>query len=321
MNESIYLVRNYHNSDFDEYVRLQEEAEHHDRVGRCLGRRFLLEQLHRPGFVPEEHLLVAAGSQRLLAYIDITLEEGVSRVVLDCLVHPAHRRMGLGTRLFNHALDFARKLEIGWAQANVADTNHGARMFLENLDFTPVRVYLDMLLGPGSEVSVLGDTVNITLQHLQPGQEEVLMQVQNCAFQESWGYNPNTVMTISRRLEMSDTSPEHVILAVSGAEVMGYCWTTEVTEEIADKKGRIYMLGVCPRFRDKGLGRHLLLAGLRYLNKRGVKSVELTVDSQNTSARRLYDSAGFKIVSASLWFERDLRGDGVPTPANHSPGR
>ncbi len=91
---------------------------------------------------------------------------------------------------------------------------------------------------------------------------------------------------------------------------MGYCWTRiyagrdKVTR---GDKGRIYMLGVDPDYRGKGVGKEVLLAGLSYLKSKGVGIVELTVDSKNKAACALYRSVGFQIETMSLWYGKALK--------------
>ncbi|MBM4452102.1 MAG: GNAT family N-acetyltransferase, partial [Chloroflexi bacterium] len=69
-------------------------------------------------------------------------------------------------------------------------------------------------------------------------------------------------------------------------------------------RGRIYMLGVHPEHRGRGLGRKLLLAGMRQLKGKGLEVVEITVDSQNVAAVGLYRSLGFEVVEDTLWYEK-----------------
>jgi mycothiol synthase len=64
------------------------------------------------------------------------------------------------------------------------------------------------------------------------------------------------------------------------------------------------MLGVDPDYRGRGLGRQLLLVGLSYLKTKGLRVVELTVDGENKVACSLYKSAGFKLWTSSLWYEK-----------------
>jgi ribosomal protein S18 acetylase RimI-like enzyme len=65
------------------------------------------------------------------------------------------------------------------------------------------------------------------------------------------------------------------------------------------------MLGVDPDYRERGIGRIALLAGLNYLKSKGASIAEITVDSENKAARALYDSVGFRRWSGSLWYEKE----------------
>ncbi|MBA7679601.1 Mycothiol acetyltransferase [subsurface metagenome] len=66
------------------------------------------------------------------------------------------------------------------------------------------------------------------------------------------------------------------------------------------------MLGVDPDYRGRGTGKKVLLAGLAYLKSKGRRVIELTVDSENRAACALYRSAGFKLRTSSLWYEKVL---------------
>ena len=72
------------------------------------------------------------------------------------------------------------------------------------------------------------------------------------------------------------------------------------------RKGRIHMMGTDPDHRGKGIGRAALLAGISCLESRGLEVAELTVDSQNSEARSLYESVGFKVWATSTWYEKAL---------------
>jgi mycothiol synthase len=58
-------------------------------------------------------------------------------------------------------------------------------------------------------------------------------------------------------------------------------------------EGEVYVLGVDPAEQGTGLGRALLLIGLRQLRDRGLSQVTLYVEESNVGARRLYSSIGF----------------------------
>ena len=70
----------------------------------------------------------------------------------------------------------------------------------------------------------------------------------------------------------------------------------------------IGMIGVVPSYRGKGVSRHILQAGMKYLRSAGMPEICLEVDGSNDPAVRLYKSTGFKTMGERHWFERVLPG-------------
>ncbi len=306
MSDSPCHIRNYRPDDFDDYVQLHMEAEKLDATGRGTSPQALGERLSRPNYVPGEDLFVAEVAGKVIGYTDITPELRIGRVVLDCLVHPEHRRKGLATRLFHYAMRRTAELGAKVAHVNVPQDNVAAQSLLSKLGFRSVRRFLELRLEisqahlPDVEQSALPSC------HLQHGEEDKLTEIQNRSFADTWGYNPNTREGIIYRLNLSHCPPEDVILTPDGDKPIAYCWT-RIKEETTDRgtnKGHIYMLGVAPEYRGKGIGKQMLLAGLSYLKSKDIEVIELTVDSENIAACALYHSVGFWVWSTSLWYEK-----------------
>jgi mycothiol synthase len=309
MSTPAYIVKNFHPDDFSSYVELNLEAAHLAPTGHPASSQALSEELCRPNYLPERDLFLAELAGKVIGYMDVRAELGIGRAVLDCLVHPEHRRKGLATELFHHASRRARELGARVAHVNTPEDNIAARALLSKLGFRFARRFLNLTLELSEARLLDEEKVALPGRHLQRGEQAELTRIQNRCFAGTWGYNPNTLEEIVYRLKLTGSSPEDVILVCQGDRLAGYCWTLTspgASAAAGANVGRIYMLGVDPDYRGRGIGKRALLAGLAHLKSKGIQVVELTVDSENTAACALYKSGGFRISSTSAWYEKAL---------------
>ncbi|MEQ8468744.1 GNAT family N-acetyltransferase [Coleofasciculus sp. E1-EBD-02] len=76
-------------------------------------------------------------------------------------------------------------------------------------------------------------------------------------------------------------------------------------------EGEIAVLGTRRGFRQQGLGRVMLLAGMQQLKAAGMETAKLGVDAKNLSgALRLYESVGFSTVKTHISLVKDLEAVG-----------
>ena len=78
-------------------------------------------------------------------------------------------------------------------------------------------------------------------------------------------------------------------------------------ERWEDGIGYVDHLAVAARARGHGLGRALLLHGMAALRAAGLTTAELSVQGENASATRLYESAGMRPVWTIERWEKSLR--------------
>lgn len=80
-------------------------------------------------------------------------------------------------------------------------------------------------------------------------------------------------------------------------------------------KGNVFGMYVAPKFRGLGLGKLLLIELIRRAkNCDGLEQINLTVVSENNSAKKLYKSLGFKVYGVEKkalkfngqYFDEDL---------------
>lgn len=309
MDDFAYTIRNYRAVDFDEFVLFRAETEKLKSAGRCASLQAITEQLCRPNYSPEQDLFIARIDSNIVAFMDVNPEPAIGRVVLDCWVHPEHRRRGLATKMLILAGGRGRELGAKTAQVHVPANDRMAKGVISRLGLELIRRHLELRLDMAEiRVEDIGRAA-FGCRPLRRGEEDHLAWIQNRSFAGQWGYNPNTAEEITYQMNIRKCSPGDVLLAFEGEGVTGFCWTGIVCggrAAVDERKGRIYMLGVDPNYSGKGVGRRVLLAGLAHLKSKGVGAVELTVDSENREAGRLYLSVGFKVRTTSLWYEKPL---------------
>ncbi|HEX6471934.1 MAG TPA: mycothiol synthase [Streptosporangiaceae bacterium] len=83
-----------------------------------------------------------------------------------------------------------------------------------------------------------------------------------------------------------------------GARLIGFHWTKVHDAGL----GEVYVVGVDPAARGRGLGAVLTVIGLRHLRSTGVATAMLYVDDENLPAVGLYESLGFARWSADVMY-------------------
>lgn len=302
MAVSPYNIRNYRPADFNFFVLVYQEAERQEPIGRPATPQAIMEKLSRPAFSAELDLLVVEKTGEIIGFMDMLPEPDIKRLIVDCWLQPDHRRKGLGKRLLKSAVRRARELGADVLHVNISEDNAVAGAVLSRLGFECVRRFLELSLDLNGVDRQVLDKAYCDCRHLREGEEEILTNIQNRSFGEHWGYNPETIETISYGMSLSHRSPKDIVLACEEDDVIGYCWT-EIT---SGGQGRIFMIGSDPDYRGKGIGRKLLLAGLANIKNMGVSDVWLTVDAENKAALSLYKSTGFKIQKSYLWYEKSV---------------
>jgi len=172
--------------------------------------------------------------------------------------------------------------------------SHGRRSRLttpfSERGFEPVRE-LHQLRRPLTDLPddpPLADGVRV--RRFVPGQDEdAWLAVNAAAFADHPEQGRWSRADLEARMAESWFDPAGVLLAERGDELLGFHWT----KVHPDGDGEVYVLAVSPAAQGLGLGRGLLVRGLRHLAAAGCPSVRLYVDGDNPTALRLYEDAGF----------------------------
>jgi mycothiol synthase len=263
-------------------------------------------RLSRPNYHPDQDLFIVEDDDHIVGYSDITTEVNIGRIVIDCFVLPEYWPRSVTTELLSRAEGRGSELKVRVAQVNIAQDNEIARCTLSRLGFKPVRRFLVLRLKMADVPEPATSQATRGYRHLKRGEEAKLTQLQNRSFAETWGYSPTSIREISYHLNLAGNRPDDVIVASDEDRLVGYCWTKTGKDDPASSIAQVFMFGVDPDYRGRGIGQGVLLTALGYLKSKGAQIVELTVDSNNHTAYSLYQSVGFRSWTSSLWFEKPI---------------
>jgi mycothiol synthase len=293
---------NNHNSALAEFVGRQGSPTN-DLDELC--RSTFQGVLGQPGLEPEENCLVLEDAGQINGLALLFREFPIGRSVIELMTVPELVGGAEEEELV--------RLAVAKAEASKLDVAHicvmpgsGREQLLEQMGFAKVRTYLEMLWSQ-DELAHVELPAGYSVRPFQPGDAALLTTVQNDAFTGSWGFCPNTEDQIEYRTHMANTFMDGILFLFEGDSPAGYCWTVRVPAENG-VRGMIGMIGVVPGYRGKGVSRHILHAGMKYLRSAGLAEIGLEVDGNNDPAVRLYTSTGFKVTGERHWFERDLPG-------------
>ena len=236
-------------------------------------------------------------------YACLIREPAISRGVLEMQGGNQHRGGGAGDALLREASDLARAAGLGVLQVDVPESDEARRGAFAGRGWAHVRTHLH-LRREGIERVNAPVPDGMTLRLAEPEDAPAVTDVQNTAFTGSWGYAPNTPEEIAYRIfELPDLRPDPVVLLEEGGTLVGYCWCHREAE---DAPGIVGMVGVLPGRQGQGLGRAVTGAGMDRLLELGSPSLEITVDSENPPAIRVYENLGFVLDWRSFWYELQL---------------
>jgi mycothiol synthase len=309
-------------------LELAEAARRADGVAP-LSEHVLLHVRHGAQERSRDLLLTAGGTVAGYAHLDPADEAGAGDTSGELVVHPAHRRRGHGTALIE-ALTAGSAGAAGAAGHGIRLWAHGdlaaAAALAQSAGFTRVRALWQMrmsLAGPPIASPVL--PAGVTLRTFRPGQdEEAWLRVNRRAFahhpeQGSW-----TMADLELREAEPWFDPAGFFLAERDGELAGFHWTKVHDFPAGGNQpdlpvgrnqpdllggspiGEVYVVGVDPAAQAGGLGRALTLAGLAYLQDRGLDQVMLYVDESNTPAVKMYAALGFALWHTDVMYQRAL---------------
>jgi len=228
-------------------------------------------------------------------------------------VLPQFRRRGIATALARAA--FADLKHRGKTRVQLWHRDNPANVvFAKGLGFRCIRVFHTMSHDLQSIPRDVGENREAAIVELpsDDATAELENRFWNETFNEHFNFRPMTTTETKHIYRMTEARGEWLftLLARVKGEPVGFLLGGSDPAEVR-RRGRniggLYILGVLKPFRNRGLAKALLIAGLERLKERGLTEAELGVDTENvTGAPHLYERLGFKTVRRRLTQARDL---------------
>lgn len=143
----------------------------------------------------------------------------------------------------------------------------------------------------------------VEIRPFRPGDDDrAWLEANNAAFADHHENGAMTPDDLARRMAMEWFDPEGLRIAWLDGEIGAYCWT----KVHPSGEGEIYIIGTVPAHQGHGLGKAMVLEGMRHLHAVGCPRVFLYTDGDNQAAVRLYSGLGFDIDRIHRSFLRRL---------------
>lgn len=260
-----------------------------------------------PGqFRTGEYGLAGEGAELVGVVTRNTAGDAFCRQVAELVVHPDHRRRGVGAALVAALLDrvgpAAAADDCGELRVWAHGDHPAAAVLADRFGLRRVRELRRMLLTfadlPGGLPERRSLPDGVRLRTFRIGADEpALVEVNRRAF--AWHPEQGALSLADVQAAESEPwfDPDGVFLAVREADdtLLGFHWT-KIHRELdggGAPMGEVYVVGVDPSASGHGLGTTLTLAGLHHLADRGCRQVMLYVESDNAPAIAVYSRLGF----------------------------
>ncbi|TDW29546.1 mycothiol synthase [Cryobacterium psychrophilum] len=220
--------------------------------------------------------------------------EGAGEV--DLVVAPAVRRRGYGRAALATVLQYVDGEVTAWSHGD----HPGARGLAAHFHFEKVRTLLElrMPLGPQPQHPLPEKFVIDTFRPETDAADWVALNAHIFAAHPEQGGVTVADLT-DRQAEHWFEAEDFLIARDRGGRMVGYNWL-----KVEGDVGEIYVLGVHPGTAGAGLGRALMLAGLKRLSARGCTTASLYVEADSVGPVHLYRSLGFSEHTVDVQYRR-----------------
>lgn len=311
--ENPFTIRHYApEKDLSPLSRMLTEIESIDRDGEETSEENLRASLAWPNYRPDEDVWVAEVGGTLLGY-GVALEQPSRRCTMYVVVHPAHRRKGLGSQLLELTLKRAQELGSKNILVYANDHNSASNFFLKHHGFVPVGSSGAMKAPASIQITPFEFPPGFTLKrYSEINDTSILLAALDDCYLDMWGHQHN-----DKRTEEEIQSPRFLkyydaddilLLFDSKNAVSGICSLKPEgkRDENGNKVDLLDAPGVIKEYRELGYQRQLVIAGIQHLRKKGTRSITLEFWGDNENALSIYRALGFEMVNHYAAYHKEL---------------
>ncbi|MBM4430441.1 MAG: GNAT family N-acetyltransferase [Chloroflexi bacterium] len=311
-------IRAFEPTDIEAAATLINTCVDADGVGQRLSPQMVRDWMSLPSIDAASDWFVAEADGQLVGLAMLFREPG-TRLVYWLSIHPTWRDGTLGQRLVERCLNHARTQKEPVLDIPAGPVEVSKRRLLESLGFRHVRSWWRMRMDLGRALAQEQWPVGFTLRAFERGRDEhLLSDLVREIFADHWGEGEHSLEDIEHDVSLRHFDASLLLLLQSEGRTVGYIWSwvdPDLAEQTGDRVAFIGDLGIVASYRNRGLGRALLLHALRDLRARGLTAAELDVDGPNANAKHLYESVGFYEKEERCWYRKEVRREtGYGTP-------
>ena len=257
----------------------------------------VLLHLRHGGDKADSHLVLQKDNQ-VIAYAHLDKTDQVAGPSVELVIHPEHRRSGIGSQLLKSAIETCGPKMRLWSHGDLP----AARELAQSNNFIKMRTVIQMSKDL-TQISPINCEYQIR-SFLPDLDNQAWLTLNNQAFADHPEQGNWSEADLSIRLNEDWFDEKGFFVAQDNDQLIGFCWTkihgghshtheTDSEHHDHDPIGEIYVMAVSEEYEGRSIGKALTITGLNYLKYQGLTSAMLYVDEDNQKAVNLYKSLGF----------------------------
>ena len=266
----------------------------------------VLLHLRHGGDKADSHLVLQKDNQ-VIAYAHLDKTDQVAGPSVELVIHPEHRRGGIGTELLKSAIEICGKKMRLWSHGDLP----AARLLAQSNNFIKVRTVIQMSKDL-TQISPINTDYQIR-SFLPDLDNQAWLTLNNQAFANHPEQGNWSEADLSIRVNEDWFDEKGFFVAQDKDQLIGFCWTkihgghshthqTDSDHHDHDPIGEIYVMAVSKEYEGRSIGKALTITGLNYLKYQGLNNVMLYVGVENKPAFNLYKSLGFNEFGSDVMY-------------------